>query len=402
MRSCTHKAVQPTRGEWAQPFVNMHLNFEGFPQKLYGVGCLAALAALAVVGAASAQSSVTISGGMVLATGFTKFGTDNSGLQITRQTGNFALSGTEDLGGGLRASFRVETTVGTAAATDLNTADASRRTLLGDRGAAVTLSGGFGSVLVGRAPTSVRALFGSIGDVSRLPVLTGLSDGSAGNRGGAIVAGSGDAAARIIYGDAYANQVAYTSPAMNGFTVGVGVVPVQTTTANTSAIQNSTTTLNGSAVANGIGDNAANKDTYSASVMYAAGPIAAALNYVDAQGGSAPYKQTTLFASYDLGVAKIGLTHQRIDLATGVDPGNATALTAGIPMGAGTFSLGYGTRSATASASTTFADDAKQTFVGYRHDLSKRTAVSLVHNRLNRTGSANDIKETHLVIGHSF
>ena len=209
------------------------------------------------------------------------------------------------------------------------------------------------------------------------------------------------AAARIIYGDAYANQVAYTSPAMNGFTVGVGVVPVQDLTDPTSSANLSTGAVSSSGGSTGVGNNATNKDTYSASVMYSAGPIAAALNYVDAQGGTA-YKQTTLFASYDLGVAKIGLTHQRIDLATGVDPGNATALTAGIPMGAGTFSLGYGTRSATGSASTTFADDAKQTFVGYRHDLSKRTAVSLVHNRLNRTGSAHDIKETHLVIGHSF
>jgi predicted porin len=222
-----------------------------------------------------------------------------------------------------------------------------------------------------------------MGDVSRLAVLTGLSDGSAGNRSAAVTAGAGDGAARVVYGDAYANQIAWTSPAMSGFTVGVGVVPVQD-------------------APTGVGDNAANKDTYSVSAMYSAGPLSAAVNYVDNKGGTAPYKQTSFFASYDLGVAKLGLTHQRIDLATGVDPGNATALTANIPLGAGSIGVGYGRRAATASASTTFADDAKQHFVGYRHDLSKRTHVQLVHNKLNRTGSANDIKETHVVIGHSF
>ena len=68
---------------------------------------LIALATLAVVSAASAQSTVTISGGMLLGLGTTKTGAASSGTQMSRQTGNIAFKGTEDLGGGLKASFDV-------------------------------------------------------------------------------------------------------------------------------------------------------------------------------------------------------------------------------------------------------------------------------------------------------
>jgi glucose-1-phosphate cytidylyltransferase len=55
----------------------------------------------------------------------------------------------------------------------------------------------------------------------------------------------------------------------------------------------------------------------------------------------------------------------------------------------------------------TYGDGVSQQFVGYRYKLSKRTAMSLVWNKINRTPStgsttAFDVKETHLVVGHTF
>ncbi len=355
---------------------------------------LVALAALAATGA-FAQSTVTVSGGLALAVGTTEFGVNKAGAQIARQTGNIAFKGTEDLGNGLKANFEVQTTVGQAAASNLNTTGTTQRTLLGDRGAYVNLQGAFGTAQVGRSASAVRALWGAIGDVSGLAVVSGISAGSSAagvnSTDGGLTVSAGDANARVIYGDSYANQVTYVSPSFSGFSAAVGLVPKQSS-------------------ATGLGNDSDNKDTFSYSLQYANGPIAAAYNLTDAKNtGTAPtvpYKMHTILASYDFGVAKVGLTHQAIKLASGINPGNGTALTASVPFGPGNFALGYGKRSASASVSESFGDDVKQVFAGYKYNLSKRTNLQLVYNKINRNASTGakttDIKETHLIVAHTF
>jgi len=361
---------------------------------------LIALAALAAFGTASAQSTVTISGGVVLGfgtsvtpgTAVTPVATD-SGMEIVRQTGNIAFKSTEDLGGGLKANFEIQSSIGSYATT--NTAGQNKATIitnsLGDRGLYVNLSGGFGSATVGRTATGIRALFGAIGDTTTLPVVTGLSTSA-----GAPISltstttNTGDSVGRAIYGDTYTNNVSYTSPMMSGFQVAVGVSPVE------------------DAATIGYSDGA----SYSA--MYSNGPLAAAVNLTTA-GASATvttgfsttsYKITTGLVSYDLGVAKIALTTQSIALPTGTDPGVGTALTVSAPMGQGVLSLHYGKRAASASTDTRFGDDLKQTAIGYRYNLSKRTSLSAVYNNIDRNAStgatANDLKETHILVGHTF
>ena len=107
---------------------------------------LIALAAVAATGAAMAQSSVTIYG--VVDVGFTSVNnsgvgsTDNTGLTSSNMTTNrLGFRGTEDLGGGLKANFQVETSLA---------ADAPAASSIGDRGAWVGLSGGFGEIRLGR------------------------------------------------------------------------------------------------------------------------------------------------------------------------------------------------------------------------------------------------------------
>ena len=348
---------------------------------------LIALAALAAVTAASAQSSVTISGALVLGVGATEIGTASSDLQIGRQTGNIQFAGTEDLGGGLKAGFQLQTAIGAVATSDTTTSIAANRTILGDRAANITLTGDFGGVLVGRANTSVRNQMG-IADVSNLPVISGLSASSSAatttaDNGNYVNAGS-DANARIIYSDTFANQVAYSTPTISGFNASVGVVPSQT-------------------VSTGVGDNGITKDTLSYTVNYSNGPLNASVNLTDSQTGANPYKMTTIVANYDLGVIKVGFAQQGIRTAgTDVSPGNGTMVTAKIPMGSGNWGLGYGRRTATAQTSASFGDDVKQVFVGYRYDLSKRTHLSAVYNNIDRAGTATDVKETHIMVGHSF
>jgi hypothetical protein len=355
---------------------------------------LIALAALAAVTAASAQSTVTISGALLLGVGISEIGTANSGLQIARSTGNIQFAGTEDLGGGLKAGFQIQTTLGNAGVTNINNTTvtdangaAATRTLLGDRASNLTLSGGFGTVLVGRGNTGVKNAMG-VANVSGLGVISDLSASSSGATttidDGAYVNAGGDANARIIYGDTYANQVAYASPTMNGFTVSVGVVPSQT-------------------VATGVGNDGITKDNMSYSLAYANGPIAANVNFLDAVNGTAPYQMTTVAASYDLGVVKFGVAQQSIRPDSGVSPGNGTMITANVPMGAGAFGFGYGRRTAAVQFSANFGDDVKQSYFGYKHNLSKRTSIAAVYNQIDRSAaSGTDLKETHILVGHSF
>ena len=147
---------------------------------------LIALAALAAVTAASAQSTVTISGALLLGVGISEIGTANSGLQIARSTGNIQFAGTEDLGGGLKAGFQIQTTLGNAGVTNINNTTvtdangaAATRNLLGDRASNLTLSGGFGTVLIGRGNTGVKNAMGVAG-VAGLGVISDLSAGSSG------------------------------------------------------------------------------------------------------------------------------------------------------------------------------------------------------------------------------
>ncbi len=340
---------------------------------------------------------MTISGGYGLAIGSTKKDATSTGTQIARQTGNLNFAGSEDLGGGLKAGFQLQTSIGAHAGTDLSvTGAAATANTLGDRGANVTLSGGFGTAFVGRGASAVRSLWGSVGDVSQMPLVSGLSAGSSASSSDAK---GGDANARVIYGDAYSNYVAYATPAFNGFTASIALAPVDGSTSTT-------------------------KDTLSYSLNYANGPLAVGFNLTDSSQTSGQaavynvdpavakayipaigkYKLNTLAASYDLGVAKVGATYQTISLATGTNPGDAMALTANIPMGAGSIGLGYGKRGASATTEVAFGDEVKQTFVGYRHNLSKRTNVSVYTNKINRQGgtTTNDVTETHLVVGHTF
>jgi predicted porin len=99
---------------------------------------LIALAALAVVSAASAQSTVTLYG--IVDAGYTNQNSNTAMKSNGLSTSRIGFKGTEDLGGGLTALFVVETAVNSATPAP---------TSIGDRGAFVGVAGGFGTVTMG-------------------------------------------------------------------------------------------------------------------------------------------------------------------------------------------------------------------------------------------------------------
>jgi predicted porin len=111
---------------------------------------LIALAALGVVGAASAQATIygVVDVGIKSTDGAT---TVASGLAATPRIG---LKGSEDLGGGLSASWMVEAGYNNVKET---------ATTFGDRGASLTIAGSFGEITMGASVLS-PSFFAAVGN----------------------------------------------------------------------------------------------------------------------------------------------------------------------------------------------------------------------------------------------
>ena len=212
---------------------------------------LVALAVLAVSGAAMAQSSLTLYGIADLWVGAQKndgVGTimGNGGLSTSR----LGFKGSEDLGGGLTANFTFEQ--------KLQLTDGATNAKTFDRQANVGLSGGFGTIKLGRGWNAMDDVFG-------------LSNS------GFDSALSANNVWLNSYNGAADAQLYYASPEFAGFTAAVS------------------TQLKGNATGGKLS---------AFNVAYANGPIAVALGY-EQDEANGDQKGTMINGSYDLGVAKL-------------------------------------------------------------------------------------------------
>ncbi len=284
---------------------------------------LIAMAAVAVTGVASAQA--TIYGIMDMGYGSTTTesaagvqSAATSGMQSGFQSGSrWGMKGSEDLGGGLSASFQLESSI---------TADTAASTGF-TRTSKLALSGGFGTVSFGVQYTPSFSLVGAT-DV------TG-TDGSATSN---------------LYNSVRSDSLfMYTTPSINGVTV----------TAASSG--DSVETTAGSDTKTAISDVA---------IRYAAGAltlgIARASTQATAAGvQAAATKQTTIGATYDLGAAKLYI-NKMTSTTSSVDTGE-TNVGVKMPMGAATLYAGWGRNTATSSTSSS------DYTVGGDYAMSKRT-----------------------------
>lgn len=217
---------------------------------------LVALAVLAASGAAMAQSSVTLYGvadvSVAKATGG-KFALSANGL-LNNGNSRWGLRGTEDLGGGLKASFNYE------AAVNLGTGAADANYF--QRNAWLAVSGDFGEVKAGRG---LSPHFFAIANYE----LTGTANYTAlGNLFG-------------FGGETRNNSfIAYTTPKMGGFKATVG------------------TRLSG--------NNGTLGAKYELNATYNAGPLAVGFGYD--KTGSANNK--SIGAAYDLGQFVVAASFQ--------------------------------------------------------------------------------------------
>ncbi len=175
--------------------------------------CVSALALSAAAGAHAQTSSVTLYGLLDVSAGVVSrsdAGGNNKQYRLSSDTGassRFGLRGSEDLGGGLNAFFKLEASVLADTGGPISSASSGTTTPVANaffrRGSYVGLGGGFGQIILGRDYTA-----GIINQAATIVALTtGINTGLA----GAILP-------QGIGNDFWnSNQVKYISPRLAGF-----------------------------------------------------------------------------------------------------------------------------------------------------------------------------------------
>ncbi|MDB5869735.1 MAG: porin, Gram-negative type [Polaromonas sp.] len=348
---------------------------------------LIALAVLAASGVASAQSTVTLYGLVdayvgttkikvsapgVASTSFRNSVIDSGGFSISR----FGLKGSEDLGGGLKANFVLESGFNTDTGVINNAGSGAglpgyQNPYTGvvsnsvfSRQSWVGLSGGFGELRLGKMFTpydEVKGLGAAAFDANIFAPATN------------VWASNG-------YQDRPGNSIYYSTPGISGFSAA----------AMYSFGENKTATQNAGSIASG-------------NVQYAGGPLAVALAYqVEKLVAGAPTnKFTQLNGSYDLGAVKL------LAAAGHVKNGGATAkefqFGVDVPLGSALTVSGGVARSKV----TGLGGEIKSTGFGLaaKYDFSKRTFLYTgLQLSKNEVVGAGDLKSDTFAVGvqHKF
>lgn len=307
----------------------------------YGVAAMLSATALG----AQAQSSVNLYGLIDLSIGSTKpiGGSSQTGIDNGKLTTSyFGVRGSEDLGGGLSAVFKLESYV----RADTGASGRFNGDTLFSRTASVGLSSNsFGTFTLGRntTPLFVSTLsFNAFGDsFGYSPSIRHYFEG------GAVVTGD----------SAWSNSVLYASPDFSGFKFGL----IAATKSGTSGNINS------------------NGGNWGANVGYAAGPLAAAVVYQDVKkDGVAAVPDTRtwqLDGAYDFGVARTFLQLGRVKNTTTNVTYRLADVGAKIPAGSGNVLVQYG------RLSPNVGDKTNTVSLGYSYNMSKRTELYAVAMR---------------------
>lgn len=351
---------------------------------------LIALAVLgAFAGAASAQSSVTLYGVVDVnvqrtdpKTGTTTDQPATTGVNSGHMAGNrWGLRGSEDLGGGLRGIFQLESGF------SVDNGMMLQGGRLFGRQAYAGLAGNFGTVVAGRLATfsSGTGAFDKFGSLD--PFRTGYGIGFNATMSGAN-------ALRVD------NAIAYVTPQLGGFSAGIG----------------HTFRAGGGELAGGSSNN------NNGQVMYAnftAGPLYAVVTYnrikLGEVAGDPTTKHLQIGASYDLKFVKLSAAYAKEDdqFALSTTPAQAPgsdakawAIGASVPVGAHRFAASYQKRDVDALGLVP-SGERKVFGLGYEYSLSRRTTLYASYGDVKDDGSLKTAtfggqKQTTVGVNHRF
>jgi len=325
---------------------------------------LIALAALAAVGVASAQSSVTLSGGLNIGYGSTagvKTVANNQGA-----ANHLTFTASEDLGGGLRATGAINIRFNPATGYNIGNGGSALPTTAGaddpdefDAGAQnifLGIAGGFGEIRLGRFTNVVQGPLGGYDPF-------GTDSNGVGSDSAHLVSRTN-------------GSIAYLSPVVSGFQLAV-----QTSLMNNNTAADAAT--------------AATKSLTEVAVTFSQGPIKA---MVGTQSSLIDTKSNAFAFSYDLGVATPSVAYVKSETSAGVEH-TSTAIGVSIPMGALRLKAGH----RILGTSTTGTADIKRTSLGATYSLSKRTSLLAdTHKESGNTTAATNKQAYYLGVRHTF
>ena len=332
---------------------------------------IAACVGLACVSGAQAQSTVNLTGLVDMYVASQKQPGDNGRTNLLGSGGMttswFGFTGTEDLGGGLKANFKLTS----FQRNDTGTPGRFTNDAFFSRDANVGLSGGFGAVTLGRglAPNFLPTiLFNPFGDSFNFSPLVlhknvGLFNGT--NWAATTPADTG-----------WSNEVIYTTPTFGGLTVNLHYQFGE---------QNSST-------------NNDNRKNLGINALYFNGPFALTgyyehdqVNNYNATAGSLittgtaldTKKDWLLGGSYDAGMVKGFLTYGQTKADVSRVEAKTTQVGASAPIGAGKLLASVASTKLDNNAATVPGKRLTAT-IGYDYFLSKRTDVyaNLMYDKL--------------------
>jgi predicted porin len=325
---------------------------------------LIALAALASVGAASAQSSVTLAGTVAYGVQLDRtVDSTKSGRGLAVTDAFFVLKGVEDLGGGLSAAFD----------TKLETDTAARKSALLRTDTGLALTGGFG-VLSLRNTRSTDLLTNALVAPSYLP--DGIYDSS-------------NVLSRVAI-----DVVTYGLKFSNGFSGSVQYLEQKD--------GNVTSTTAAAAAAGGTGAAA-----YVLNGGYAAGPLDVKLAYKGIiQKATGAKDSAELSAVYDFGMAKVGFGYDGASVEKGATVTAAQAFYKKDALGVGV-SVPFG--AFTVGANYAVRGKAKLAEAVAQYNFSKRTYVNASWGKqnadatqTNAVGGTESNQQYRVALRHDF
>lgn len=252
--------------------------------------------------------------------------------RVTDYASRIGVKGSEDLGNGLKAVYKMEWGVRISDANDGNGSEfqAAGDQALTNRNAYVGLAGDWGTFLVGRHDTPLK-------------ISTGSLDYFSDQAGDYNVAANGGFADRRADGTA-----AYISPNMAGFTLAAAIVPGE------------------NANADGMTDAYSVAAMYSNSGFFASAAYEAGESDIDALAGLGDLDQMRFGLGYDGGEWKVGLAYENMEVDL---PGNAD-----IDQDRWMLNGAYNFGNNTVKAKYFDADETVDGYaIGFDHNFSKRT-----------------------------